>query len=71
MFFEKNKREVWVKEACEYMVNITGEWEYEHLEDYCDSLYEYYVLSNSEDDQCTPKDAVDEDMTYWDGGVEE
>lgn len=67
MFFEKNKREVWVKEACEYMVSITGEWEYpEHLEDYCDSLYEYYVLSNSEDDQRTPKDAVDEDMTYWD-----
>ena len=62
----KNKREVWVKEACEYMVSITGEWEYpEHLEDYCDSLYEYYVLSDSEDDQRTPKDAVDEDMTYW------
>lgn len=63
MFFEKSKREVWVKEACEYMVSLTGDSDF--LEEYCDTLYEDYVLFNSEDDQWTPKDAVDEDMTYW------
>ena len=61
-----NKSE-WVKQAVDYMVSVTGEWDVEgRCEEYCESLYETYVEDNyiGEED-CTPEYAVDEDMTYW------
>ena len=58
-------KEQWIKEANEYLVNITGPWENGLSIDYCESLYQDYV---EEDDSgfWSPSDAVDEDMTYWD-----
>lgn len=56
----------WVESAVHYMRSLTGPWENEdNLKDYCESLYESYVEDMS-DSPCSPKDAVDEDMTYWD-----
>lgn len=59
-------KEKWLDTAYWYMVKLTGPWENkQHLQDYCESLYEDYVEGNL-DDPYTPQEAVDEDMTYWD-----
>lgn len=56
----------WVREAVQHLNSITGKWDYpEQMVEYCESLYETYVEENPED-PFSPKDAVDEDMTYWD-----
>jgi hypothetical protein len=64
------KREQWVAEANAYLISLTGEWDKpEFSEEYCESLYETYVIDDSGllgEDFWSPKDAVDEDMTYWD-----
>ncbi len=55
----------WVKEAVQYLTSITGKWDYpEQMVEYCESLYEPYVEENPEN-PFNPKDAVDEDITYW------
>ena len=55
----------WVNKAMQYMRRLTGPWENEeNLKDYCESLYETYVEEMG-DDPFSPKDAIDEDMTYW------
>ena len=66
VFVEEQKRIKWVKDANTYLTSLTGVWDKAEFSlDYCESLYESYVEDNP-DDPFSPKDAVDEDMTYWD-----
>ena len=65
MFMDK---EDWINQANKYLVSLTGEWDNpEDSREYCECLYETYVEEQETDDlKFSPKDAVDEDMTYWD-----
>ena len=57
------KRIIWILRAAMYLRRkVDIEWAYALY--YAESLYETYVVQD--DDECTPQDAVGEDMSYWD-----
>ena len=57
------KRIIWILRAAAYLRRkVNCNWEF--ALHYAESLYETYVVED--DDDCTPTDAVDEDLTYWD-----
>jgi hypothetical protein len=52
-------KEAWIDAATERLLPYMPDG----TRDYADSLYQTYVVED--DPNCTPADAVDEDITYW------
>lgn len=63
---QARERKAWIEEAVTYMIAIGlyAQEEIEQAVDLAENLH-YHLKDEGGEIDCTPKDAVDEELTYW------